>query len=135
MIYIKAKFKTCRVEKIKELAKTEEPQELWQKWTIYNLSFRLRNINQKLYSNLHPHAITPYKTRDDNIFKIFLKIKNYFESLSEITHKEIYVKLKHLENKIAEIESSHCEIIPWKTLSLQNKIMKRQISNRGKEVN
>ena len=31
MINIKAKFETCRVEKIKELAKIEEPQELWQK--------------------------------------------------------------------------------------------------------
>ena len=74
MINIKAKFDTCRVEKIQELAKVEEPLELWQKWAIYNLSFRLKHINQKLYFNLHPHAITPNKTWDD-IFKIFLKIQ------------------------------------------------------------
>ena len=105
-----------------------------QKWAIYNLPFRLRHINQKLYSNLHPHAITPNKTWND-IFKIFLKIKNKFESLSEIAPKEIYNKLKHLENEIVEIENYHGEIIPWKTLSPQNKILKRQISNREEEVN
>ena len=45
LINIKAKFETCRVEKIKKLAEIEKPQELLQKWAFYNLSFRLKHFN------------------------------------------------------------------------------------------
>jgi len=50
MINIDAKLKSYRIERINELAKIElqNKTEIWQKWAVYNLSFRIRHINKLL---------------------------------------------------------------------------------------
>ena len=98
MIDIESKFDTCFVEKIKYLTILDKAYFNWHQWSFYNLVYKLRHINKKLYDNFKPHAL--YGNCNWNkTFKIFLKLKKFNLNWANITHKEIYLKLKELSSK------------------------------------
>ena len=76
MIDIENKFNTCFVEKIKFLTKLDKPYYIWHQWSFYNLFYKLRHINQKLFENFKPHALYGNSTWNKT-FNIFIKLKKF----------------------------------------------------------
>ena len=135
MIDIESKFDTCFVEKIKYLTNLDKAYFIWHQWSFYNLFYKSRHINQKLYDNFKPHAL--YGNYNWNkTFNIFLKLKKFNLNWSNITHKEIYLKLKELSSKKTEIISLNKKVIPWNKIicNTGNKKFKYKINNKERET-
>ena len=62
MTDITSKLETCYVEKIKYLYNIDKVTELWQQWSLYNLFYKIKHINSKLYNGATAHAFYGNKT-------------------------------------------------------------------------
>ena len=133
MIDIESKFDTCFVEKIKFLTNLNKAHYIWHQWSFYNLFYKLRHINQKLYENHKPHSLFGNSTWNKT-FNIFIKLKKFNLNWSNITHKEIYLKLKELSSKKTEITSLNKKVIPWNQILCNNKKFKYKINNKERET-
>ena len=133
MIDLNSKFETCRIEKIKHLATIATPDEVWKKWAVYNLFYRIKHINKKLFINSQPHALTPNTTWND-LFQIFMKIKNKINDWDNISHKQLYLALKEKETILVNIKNVRGDLISWKDISLRNKAVKNLFNNSEKET-
>ena len=129
MIDIESKFDICFVEKIEYLTNLDKAYFIWHQWSFYNLFYKLRHINQKLYDNFKPHAL--YGNCNWNkTFKIFLKLKKFNLNWANITHKEIYLKLKDLSSKKTQITSLNKKVVPWNKIICNTKKFKYKINNK-----
>ena len=132
MIDITSKFETCYVEKIKYLYNIEKVTELWHQWSLYNLFYKIRHINIKLYNGATAHALYGNKTWNDT-FKIFMKLKKCNLNWETITHKEIYLNLKQLKSQNTIIKSINNNTIPWKIITCHQKKYKYSFTNKERE--
>ena len=65
---------------------------------------------------------------------VFIKLKIFDLNWSNITHKEIYLKLKELSNKKTEITSLNKKVILWNKIIYNNKKLKNKINNKEREI-
>ena len=93
MVDIESKFKTCFVEKIKYLINIEKVTEIWQQWDLYNLFYKIKHINPKLFDNSKPHALMGNPNWNFT-FQIYSKLKKFNLDWAIVTHKQIYLYLK-----------------------------------------
>ena len=133
MIDVESKFDTCFVEKIRYLTNLDKAYYIWHQWSFYNLFYKLRHINQKLYDNFKPHALFG-NYNWNKTFNIFLKLKKFNLNWANVTHKEIYLKLKELSSKKTEITSLNKKVIPWNNILCNNKKFKHKINNKERET-
>ena len=120
---------TCFVEKIKYLTNLDKAYFIWHQWSFYNLFYKLRHINRKLYDIFKPHAL--YGNCNWNkTFNIFLKLKKFNLNWANITHKEIYLKLKDLSSKKTQIISLNKKVISWNKIICNTKKFKYKINNK-----
>ena len=133
MMDIESKFDTCFVEKIRYLTNLDKAHYIWHQWSFYNLFYKLRHINPKLYDNFKPHALFG-NCNWNKTFNIFLKLKKFNLNWANITHKEIYLKLKDLSSKKTEIISINKKVIPWNKILCNNKKFKHKINNKERET-
>ena len=135
MIDIKSKTDTCYVEKIKYLANLNQTNELWQQWACYNLFYKIRHINNKLYDRTKAHNLIG-NNNWNYTFSIFMKLKKLNLDWINIAHKTIYLYLKDQRSKKTHITSTNNkEKIPWKTIILKSKKIKKFFNNNEHELN
>ena len=133
LIDIKSKMETCRVEKAKALAKSENLNEIWKKWASYNLFYHLKLINKSLVSDQNLHSLNPTKTWSD-VVKIVKKLKRMDSKWSDLTHKQIYKLLKSTEEKIVDIRDNFGKRVNFNEITLRKKEIKFLFDNKDKEV-
>ena len=134
MIDLQSKIETCFVEKIKYLQNTNEINAIWQQWALYNLFYKIKSINPKLFDNNKPHSLNGNLTWNQT-FKIFMKLKKFNLDWGNIAHKEIYLKLKEINSTKIEILSQKNRTITWKIIALQGENLKHLFTNEEKEMN
>ena len=61
MIDIESKINTCYVEKIKYLVNIDQSSEIWHQWATYNLFYKIKHINKKLFDRTKAHNLFEMK--------------------------------------------------------------------------
>ena len=116
---LQSKVDTCLVEKIKYLYNIEKVNAIWKQWALYNLFYKIKSINPKLFNNNKPHSLTGNPTWNYT-FKIFMKLKIFEIDWGNVKHKNIYLRLKKLISGKIEILNQNNKIITWNKINLQN---------------
>ena len=101
MVDLQSKIDTCFVEKIKYLHNIEKVNAIW-KQPLYNLFYKIKTINQKLFDNNKPHALMGNSTWN-RTFLIFMKLKKFEIDWANVEYKNIYLRLKELASTKIEI--------------------------------
>ena len=133
MVDLQSKIDTCFVEKIKYLHNIEKANAIWKQWALYNLFYKIKTINPKLFDNNKPHSLMGNSTWN-RTFQIFMKLKKFEIDWENVEHKNIYLRLKELTSTKIEILSLNKKIITWKNINLQDKKIKQLFTNEEKEI-
>lgn len=95
---VESKFKTCELEKIREIKKINKPKEIWHQYAKYEIGTKLKIINAELYNNAEPHKDqTPKNWMETIDLTNNLNLTN--EEWEEASHKMLYKKVKKKERK------------------------------------
>lgn len=129
MIDIDSKFKTCRLDRIQQLRKLESSNEIWHEWAKYNLSYKMRHVNNKLYTIREPHAENPNKLYAD-FFQSFLYLKKMKFDWETISFKSMYEALKTKNELRVKITNEKNDSIPWLDVLLKHEKIKKYFSNQ-----
>ena len=134
MIDIESKINTCYVEKIKYLVNIDQSSEIWHQWATYNLFYKIKHINKKLFDRTKAHNLFGNETWNYT-FSLFMSLKKYDIEWDKISHKKIYLLLKQIKSEKTQILNKNKEIIPWKNIILKTKNIKKYFNNNEREVN
>ena len=133
MIDIASKFKTCQLDRIQQLRKLENSNEIWHEWAKYNLSYKMRHINNKLYTIREPHAENPNNLYAE-FFRSFLYLKKMNYDWETISFKSMYETLKTKNENRVQLTNEKNNTIPWLDVLLKHEKIKKYFSNQFVEL-
>ena len=133
LIDLESKMKTCRLDKIRDLAKSNKLDEIWKLWASYNLFYRIRYINPNLFSNARPHALEPNQTWRD-IIRIMMKINEEHKNWQDFNHKQIYRAIKKNSEVIVQLRSETGKKIKFNEVGLRSTECKKIFNNKDRET-